>query len=233
MPRHRYPAHEKRNPKPPKLGHHITTFHVLLIHGSGIPSSNQTTVFLCSQNSTRTSQPLFCIHPTQYHCLTQSQCLLNSSLRDWTPTRAEYKSDVPTPPLPSPLVNPKISSSAHIIYNTFTPPSTSTSTLKMPGDTNNSKSSSTSASPPGRPRQQHHRDRTYQCLTVYSEYDCGHELAQVVRDPRCWKCEEIQPRLCRPSDWDIGADGLCPDCEMIRKGEELARQRRMARGLTG
>jgi hypothetical protein len=89
----------------------------------------------------------------------------------------------------------------------------------------------TPAETPRRPKEQHHYDRTYQCLIVYSEYDCRCELASTVRDPRCWKCEEVQPRLCRPSNWDIGADGLCPDCEMIRRGEELAHQRRLARGL--
>lgn len=93
------------------------------------------------------------------------------------------------------------------------------------------KTTSASTEPARRPKQQHHWDRTYQCLTVYSEYDCGHELPLVVRDPRCWKCEDLQPRLCRPSDWDIGADGLCPDCAIVKRQEELARQRRLARGL--
>ena len=100
---------------------------------------------------------------------------------------------------------------------------------KPPGGPQNKTLASTETT--RQPKQQHHWERTYQCLTVYSEYDCGHELPLTVRDPRCWKCEEMQPRLCRPSDWDIGADGLCPDCETIRRQEELARQRRLARGL--
>lgn len=111
--------------------------------------------------------------------------------------------------------------------------------VKMQADTNKATpaattvltSTSTSTERPRRPRQQHHWDRTYQCMIVYSEYDCGHELSQIVRDPRCWKCEEIQPRRCWLSCWDIGADGLCPECDIIKRGEELARQRRLARGL--
>lgn len=104
--------------------------------------------------------------------------------------------------------------------------------FKMSSDNDNNTSKLTSK--PTRRRivkEQHHWDRTYQCLVVWSEYDCGHELPQTVRDPRCWKCEELQPCFCIPTDWDIGADGLCPTCDMVKKGEERARQRRLAMGL--
>lgn len=107
--------------------------------------------------------------------------------------------------------------------------------LQMSSD-NNSNILKPTLTPAPTPRriikEQHHYDRTYQCLIVWSEYDCGHELSQVVRDPRCWKCEETQPRLCRLTDWDIGADGLCLTCDIMKKGEERARQRRLAMGLT-
>ncbi|KAF7508058.1 hypothetical protein GJ744_009640 [Endocarpon pusillum] len=132
-----------------------------------------------------------------------------------SPNAASTSSHLPSPPATPP----------HTPAPLPTPPATPPHTPAAPNPP---------ATPPAanarRPRQPHHDAHTYKCLRVHSEYDCGHELPQIVRDPGCWKCHESQPNLCRPSDWDIGADGLCPDCETLRRGEERARLRRAWRG---
>ena len=66
----------------------------------------------------------------------------------------------------------------------------------------------------------------YQCIKVYTDWECGCQTVKVHRYRNCWKCNDLDHGLCHPEENEIDEDGDCRKCREEKRAKAQAEKRR-------